>query len=152
MTRRAKPISLTNARYSNRQKVIRSSIERNLISGGMLEKSAPIDWTDERKNIYNELYSILEPSGVLANVDRFTIMQACIIIDRVRQIDALIDKQGVIDKELRICRSDYFNQYLAITSVLCLSNSNRVKLGLLINDNKKHEQDPLLRVLSASEK
>ena len=150
--RDAKPINLTNARYSNKHKIIREEIEKRLASGGTLIEPAPLEWPDQRKAIYDRICSILRSSGMLAGLDKFTIMQACIIIDRVRQIDALIDKQGVADKELRICRSDYFKQYMAIASILCLTPSARLKVNSLITDNQKQEQDPLLKALKASQK
>ena len=150
MPRDAKPINLTNARYSNKHKTIRTEIENRLASGGTLIEAAPLEWSDQRKAIYDQLCSILRASGNLAGLDKFTIMQACIIIDRIRQIDELIDKQDVTDKELRLCRSNYFKQYMAITSILCLTPSSRLKVNSIIADNQKQKQDPLLSALRAS--
>ena len=149
MPRDAKPINLTNARYSNKHKIIRTEIENRLASGGTFIEHAPLEWSDQRKAIYDRICSILRSSGNLAGLDKFTIMQASIIIDRVRQIDELIDKQGVADKELRLCRSDYFKQYMAIASILCLTSSARLKVNSLIADNQKQEQDSLIQALTA---
>lgn len=151
MPRDAKPINLTNAKYTNKDKAIRTEIENRLISGGVSVEPPPLEWSEQRKSIYNRICSVLKSSGNLAGLDKFTIMQASIIIDRVRQIDELIDKQGVGDKELRICRSDYFKQYMAIASILCLTPSARLKVNSLIADKQKQEQDPLLKALKVSE-
>ena len=58
----------------------------------------------------------------------------------------MIDKIGVADRELRIARSDYFNQYLKVCSELCLSPAARAKMGVYVA-NKVKDEDPLLSAL-----
>ena len=67
------------------------------------------------------------------------------------ELDKMIDSVGVADKELRICRSDYFKQYLNICSELCLSPAARAKMGTLVANQSK-EADPLLSVLGGDAK
>ena len=111
----------------------------------------PDDWSVERKAIFKWLYEALEPTGVLCTLDKPTFFQACVIIDRLNELDKMIDSVGVADKELRICRSDYFKQYLNICSELCLSPAARAKMGTLVANQSK-EADPLLSVLGGDAK
>lgn len=147
MPRDAKPINLTNAKYTNKDKAIRTEIENRLISGGVSVEPPPLEWSEQRKSIYNRICSVLKSSGMLAGLDKYTIMQASIITDRIIQIDKMIDEKGVADKELRLCRSDYFKQYRAITSLLCLNPTALLKINALITDNQQQGQDPLIKVL-----
>ena len=82
----------------------------------------------------------------MSKLDTATFRQACIIIDRLNEIDRMIDEEGVTDKELRVARTDYFKQYLNICSELCLSPAARAKMGTLVA-NKQKETDPLLEAL-----
>ena len=84
-------------------------------------------------------------------MDKPTFFQACVIIDRLNELDKMIDSVGVADKELRICRSDYFKQYLNICSELCMSPAARAKMGTLVANQSK-EADPLLSVLGGDAK
>ena len=52
MPRDAKPINLTNAKYTNQNKAIRREIENRLISGGVSVGAPPLEWSEQRKSIY----------------------------------------------------------------------------------------------------
>lgn len=145
MPRPAKPVK-TSVKHNTKKDIeTRIAVEDKLANDKMVAVP-PTDWTPERKAIFKWLYEALEPTGVLCTLDKPTFFQACVIIDRLNELDKMIDSVGVADKELRICRSDYFKQYLNICSELCLSPAARAKMGTLVANQSK-EADPLLSVL-----
>lgn len=115
MPRPAKPVK-TSVKHNTKKDIeTRIAVEDKLANDKMVAVP-PDDWSVERKAIFKWLYEQLEPTGVLCGLDKPTFFQACVIIDRLNELDKMIDSVGVADKELRICRSDYFKQYLNICS------------------------------------
>lgn len=150
MPRPAKPVK-TSVKHNTKKDIeTRIAVEDKLANDKMVAVP-PDDWSVERKAIFKWLYEQLEPTGVLCGLDKPTFFQACVIIDRLNELDKMIDSVGVADKELRICRSDYFKQYLNICSELCLSPAARAKMGTLVA-NQSTEADPLLSVLGGDAK
>lgn len=150
MPRPAKPVK-TSVKHNTKKDIeTRITVEDTFAKDKMVSVP-PTDWTPQRKAIFQWLYESLEPTGVLCTLDKPTFFQACVIIDRLNELDKMIDSVGVADKELRICRSDYFKQYLNICSELCLSPAARAKMGTLVA-NKSKEEDPLLSVLGGDAK
>lgn len=150
MPRPAKPVK-TSVKHNTKKDIeTRIAVEDKLANDKMVAVP-PDDWSVERKAIFQWLYEALEPTGVLCTLDKPTFFQACVIIDRLNELDKMIDSVGVADKELRICRSDYFKQYLNICSELCLSPAARAKMGTLVANQSK-EEDPLLSALGGDAK
>lgn len=145
MGRPPKPVKATTGANTKREIQARIAVEDKLAGVG-ISSIPPVDFSESRVMIYEWLYNALEPSGVLSVLDSATFKQACVIIDRLNELDAMIDELGVANKELRIARSDYFNQYLKVCSELCLSPAARAKMGTLVA-NKVKDEDPLLSAL-----
>lgn len=145
MGRLPKPVKATEGANTKREIETRIAVEDKLAGVG-ISSVPPLDFNESRANIYKWLYEALEPSGVLSVLDTATFKQACIIIDRLNELDAMIDVAGLADKNLRVARSDYFNQYLKICNELCLSPTARAKMGTLVA-NKVKDEDPLLSAL-----
>ena len=151
MPRAAKPARTTKGANTKKEIQTRITVEDKLAKDKMVSVP-PTDWTPQRKAIFQWLYEQLEPTGVLCGLDKPTFFQACVIIDRLNELDKMIDSVGVADKELRICRSDYFKQYLNICSELCLSPAARAKMGSLVANMQNKEEDPLLSALGGDAK
>ena len=145
MPRAPKPARSTKGGNTKCEIATRIAVEDKLAGVG-ISSVPPRDFSKERAAIYKWLHKALKPSGVLSKLDTATFRQACIIIDRLNEIDRMIDEEGVTDKELRVARTDYFKQYLNICSELCLSPAARAKMGTLVA-NKQKETDPLLEAL-----
>lgn len=145
MPRAPKPARSTKGANTKCEIATRIAVEDKLAGVG-ISSVPPRDFSKERAAIYKWLHKALKPSGVLSKLDTATFRQACIIIDRLNEIDRMIDDEGVTDKELRVARTDYFKQYLNICSELCLSPAARAKMGTLVA-NKQKETDPLLEAL-----
>ena len=145
MGRAPKPVKTTEGANTKREIQTRIAVEDKLAGVG-ISSVPPLDFSENRAIIYKWLYEALEPSGVLSILDSATFKQACVIIDRLNELDAMIDELGVANKELRMARSDYFNQYLKVCAELCLSPAARAKMGTLVA-NKVKDEDPLLSAL-----
>ena len=151
MPRPAKPVK-TSVKHNTKKDIeTRIAVEDKLANDKLVAVPRD-DWSVERKAIFKWLYEQLEPTGVLCGLDKPTFFQACVIIDRLNELDKMIDSVGVADKELRICRSDYFKQYLNICSELCLSPAARAKMGTLVANQLTKEEDPLLSALGGDDK
>ena len=149
MPRTPKPVRATKGANTKKEIATRMVVEDKLAGVG-ITATPPSDFTAERAAIYEWLYNALESSGVLSTLDATTFRQACIVIDRLNELDRMIDSAGVTDRDLRVARADYFKQYLNICSELCLSPAARAKMGTLVA-NKQKEVDPLLAALGGDD-
>lgn len=144
MPKKAKPTAINKKHLTKAEKEAREQAE-NIITAD-LPPEPPDGLTDERKNIYRFIYSALNDSGLIKLLDIETILQACITIDRLHEIDRLIDNEG-LNKNLLSLKDQLFKQYLKIADLLCMSPSARAKLGTLTT--RKQEQDPLIQLLES---
>lgn len=143
MPKKAKPTAINKKHLTKAEKEAREQAE-NIITAD-LPPEPPPDLSDERKNIYRFIYNALNDSGLIKGLDIETILQACITIDRLHEIDRLIDTEG-INKNLLSLKDTLFKQYLKIADLLCMSPSARAKLGTLTT--RQQEQDPLIELLN----
>lgn len=128
----------------------RLAIEDGLAGEG-LSPVPPDSLNDRQKEVYKWLYDELAPVKILGELDRFTMCNACIIIERLEKIDIALEEQDafVSDKNLHALRKDYFAQYLKICGELCLSPASRAKIGTLVV--AKRQKDDLMSVLGVEE-
>jgi P27 family predicted phage terminase small subunit len=142
MPKRAKPTAINSKHLTKAEKEQRQKAE-NVITAD-LPPEPPDELSNERKNIYRFIYNALSDSGLIKLLDIETILQACITIDRLHEIDTQIDQEG-LNKNLLSLKDQLFKQYLKIADLLCMSPSARAKLGTLTTNKK--EKDPLIELL-----
>ena len=142
MPKRATPIKINKKHMTKAEKAKREEAENIII--GELSPEPPDGLTEERAEIYRFIVNTLKDSGILKTLDFETVLQACIIIDRLHQIDQAIDLEG-FEKSLLTARNQLFNQYLKIADLLCMSPTARAKIGTLTT--RKQEKDPLIELL-----
>lgn len=143
MPKRAKSTKIISKHLTKAEKAKREELE-NIITAD-LPPEPPDELSEERKNIYRFIYNALSDSGLIKILDIETILQAVITIDRLHEIDQLIDSEG-INKNLLSLKDTLFKQYLKIADLLCMSPSARAKLGTLTTNKK--EKDPLIELLN----
>lgn len=144
MPKRATPAKINKKHMTKAEKEAREQAE-NIIAGE-LSPEPPDGLTEERAEIYTFIVNTLKDSGLIKTLDFETVLQACIIIDRMHQIDQAIDLEG-FEKSLLTAKNQLFNQYLKIADLLCMSPSARAKLGTLTTRQK--EKDPLIELLDS---
>lgn len=149
---------LTKSHLTKAEKEIRIGVEEQ-IKGKSLSATPPQELTDDQKKIYKWLFKELKPAGILSTLDKITMKNACIIIDRLDKVDetleSILGAGSFVDmkllKQYQSLRNDYFGQYLKICAELCLSPTARARMGSLALNKAQEEADPLLQALKNSQ-
>lgn len=144
------PVALNKKHLTKAEKAIRQSVEDTL-KGEELDTRPPQYLNKEQKKIYKWLVEKLRVSNVLSILDKHTVSQASIIMERLNAIDAQINTlmaSGQFDKDLEVIRKGYFSQYLQICKELCLSPASRGKMGALALSAQRDKGDDLMKALS----
>lgn len=143
MARQARTTATTKKHLTKAEKEKRQEIEN--INIDSLPSEPPADLSDSRKEIYTFIVSTLNDSGLIKKLDIEVVKQACITIDRLHQVDQLIDTEGLTNKNLLTAKNQLFTQFLKIADLLMMSPQSRAKLGA-VNVRSK-EKDPLIELL-----
>lgn len=146
MTKIAKTSTKTTKKHlTKEEKTIRVTMEDTL-KGEALPSTPPENFNKRQKEIYSFLYEELAPANVLGKIDIFAIRNACIIIERLEEIDKHIAKD-ITDRSLALIRNTYFGQFLKIIGELCLSPAARAKMGVLAVNAHQAKKDALMNAL-----
>ena len=147
---RGKKVSVktTAKMMSKEDRAIRVEVEETL-KGAEISRIPPQSLNERQGYIYVWLYDNLAPAQILSQLDVVTMINACVIIERLEKIDQALENPDsfLMDKSLHAMRKDYFSQYCKICSELCLSPAARAKMGTLAVSAKKAKEDELLSVL-----
>lgn len=141
----------TAKHLTKREKKIRNAAEEQL-QVGTLQPTPPNYLNTAQKRIYRWLYRQLEPTGVMSSLDTKIMANAAVIIDRMEQMDAYINKNPdlLTEKDTVNARDKYFKQYIVVCQQLGLSPIARAKFGTLALKNSKEKADPLLAALGGN--
>ena len=115
--------------------------EDNISPPGYLNK--------KQKSIFRYIVKNLEASGILGNLDIYVLTTCCIAIDRLQEIETLIneDFSKLYDKALLSAKDKYTKDLYRCCNELSLSPQSRAKLANIDVQAKEEEQDPLLGLL-----
>lgn len=144
------PVALNRKHLTKAEKAIRQGVEDTL-KGEELDSRPPQYLTKEQKKIYKWLVEKLKVTNVLSILDKHTVSQASIIMERLNAVDAQINTliaSGQFDKDLEAIRKSYFSQYLQVCKELCLSPASRGRMGALACNAKKDQKDDLIKALN----
>ena len=152
MTAKPNAVALSRKHLTREEREIREQTEARL-KGEDLQSTPPRELSADQKKIYKWLYKELKPARILSRLDLPTMKNACIVIDRLAKIDIIIERimsEEKIDlkmlNQFHKIRTDYFGQFIRITTELCLSPTARAKIGTLAVTSSQ-ETDPLLKAL-----
>lgn len=147
-----KPTDVTTGHFTKEEIQARKEIEKKL--KGKADKIKPPSYLNRnQKAIFRFIVSEMEASGILNNLDNYVLVQACVAIDMLQQIDTKInsDPNYLNDpekiKSLSVLRTKYFNEFKACIPELCLSPQARAKLALTNANAQAQEEDPVLKAL-----
>lgn len=135
----------TRKHITKEEKAIRVTMEDTL-KGAELPSEPPESFNDRQKEIYRFLYNELAPAEVLGTIDIFAIRNACVIIERLEELDKLT-AEDITDRNLALIRNSYFAQFLKIIGELCLSPAARAKMGVLAVNAHHAKKDALMNAL-----
>jgi P27 family predicted phage terminase small subunit len=102
-----------------------------------------------QKKIFNHIIEHYKHIGVLGDVDAHMLETTAIAIDRLQNIEKLInqDFERGLDRELMAMKSKYTADFMKGVEMFGMSPSSRAKFGVMAAQAKKEEADPLLKVL-----
>jgi P27 family predicted phage terminase small subunit len=88
-------------------------------------------------------------SGILANLDVYILANCCIAIDRMQDIETLINKniKFIRNKEIMSAKDKYTKDFFRCCNELSLSPQSRAKFGSLALQAKDEKEDELLNIL-----
>lgn len=103
-----------------------------------------------QKKIFKYIVAELKASKILGNLDTYMLEMGCIAIDRLQNIEKLIneDFERAFDKDVMNTKAKYTNDFVKFCQEACLSPQARAKMGIMAANKKLEEADPLLKVLN----
>ena len=122
---------------------------------GMADKIKPPTYLNQKqKKIFKYIVSELKASGILGNLDVFILSTCSIAIDRLQEIEKMINEDitKLTDKDLMSSKDKYTKDLFRCCSELSLSPQSRSKLSNLNLQAQQTQQDPLLKVLGSGKK
>ena len=107
----------------------------------------------EQKVIFEFIVDNLKESGILSNLDNFILATCSIAIDRLQEIESIINKDFVriTDRELMNAKDKYTKDLYRTCNELSLSPQSRAKLANINVQANQQEEDPLLNLLKGKE-
>lgn len=128
---------------------LRNELEDGLKGDG--DKLLPPAYlTDAQKDVFAFVLEELAASGVLGNLDVYILANFAIAVDRLQEIDAAINRDGIAAaSSLMSVKAAYTRDFFRGCNELCLSPQARAKVGSLAVAEKK--KDPLRDALGLVE-
>jgi P27 family predicted phage terminase small subunit len=149
MARPSKSVKTMSKNLTKEEKMIRVETEERL-RGGTDKISPPKHLNARQKKIFKYIVKELEASQILGNLDIYVLSQAAIAIDRLQEIEKMIneDTTRMFDKEVLAAKDKYTKDFFRCCNELSLSPQSRAKLGNINLQVKQQQEDPLLKVLA----
>lgn len=149
MARPSKSVRVMSKNLTKEEKELRLEAEEKL-KGGADNISPPSHLNARQKKIFNYIIEQLKASNILGNLDIYILAQASISIDRLQQIEKMINKDSskLFDKDILKAKSEYTKDFFRCCNELSLSPQSRAKLGNINLQAEQEKQDPLLQVLA----
>jgi len=153
MARPTKSVSTMSKNLTKEEIRVRKETEEKL-RGEADNISPPRHLNARQKKIFNYVVQELEASKILGNLDVYILGQTAIAIDRLQEIEKMINKNIMLlsDSKLMKAKSDYTREFFRCCNELSLSPQSRAKLGNINLQAKQNEEDPLLKVLAGGKK
>lgn len=149
MARPCKSIK-TQSRHNTKEE-IEARMEQESKLRGMADKVKPPSYLNkEQKKIFKYIVKELEASGIIGNLDVFILSTCSIAIDRLQEIETLIneDINKLGDKTLMASKEKYTRDLFRCCNELSLSPQARAKIGSLNIKAKADAEDPVLKALA----
>lgn len=153
MARPSKSVKVMSKNLTKEERELRLETEEKL-KGGADNISPPTHLNARQRKIFNYVVDQLRESNILGNLDIYILSQTSIAIDRLQQIEKLINKDinNIYNKDLIKAKSEYTKDFFRCCNELSLSPQSRAKLGNINMQAKERDEDVLLKVLAGGSK
>lgn len=148
MGRPAKSITTASGARTKEEIAFRKGLETSLkgVGGTPLP---PEHLNEAQLELFNFIVDGLMAADIVNNMDEFVISNTAIAIDRLREIETMVnnDSDLLFDGRLMATRAKYEATLWRGCNELCLSPQARAKIGSLAVSKMKDEKDPLVALL-----
>lgn len=153
MARPSKSVKVMSKNLTQEEKNARLETEERL-KGGADKISPPSYLNEQQKDIFINLVDELKSSEILGNLDVYILSTCSIAIDRLQQIEAMInaDIRQLYNKDLLSAKDKYTKDFFRCCNELSISPASRAKMANINMQAKDKAADPLLQVLSGGKK
>lgn len=108
----------------------------------------------KQRKIFKYIVDELVNSDILGNLDIYVLSTTAICIDRLQEIEKLIneDIEKLNDRKLMGSRKDYQSDLFRCMSELSMTPASRAKLGNINLQAQQNQEDPVLNILGGGNK
>lgn len=152
MARPTKSVNVISKKLSKEEINKRTANEKKL--RGYNDKIKPAKYlTTKQKKIFKFIVEELKASELLGNVDIFILEKAAISVDRLQEIEELInnDSKEMYNKELIKARSEYTKDFFRCCNELSLSPQSRAKIANNTKTESQREENPILKLVKGGQ-
>ncbi|WP_321994819.1 phage terminase small subunit P27 family [Clostridium butyricum] len=149
MARPSKSVAVMSKNLTKTEKQARLDNEAKL--KGNADKIKPPSYLNSKqKKIFKYIVNELKASEILSNLDVFILTTCSIAIDRLQEIEILINENMdyAFDKNVMSAKDKYTKDLYRCCNELSLSPQARAKLGNININAQKNKEDPLLKILA----
>ena len=148
---KAKAVSLVQGNLTKKEIAARKEAEQKL-KGKTNKLIAPAHLNKMQKKLFKEIIKELEVADVLGNIDVYLLAEFVVAIDRLNEIEIMInnDIELLKDKNLMSSKSKYSQIFFRCCNELSVSVSGRAKLAQMNIKKDEDEEDELLKLISAN--
>lgn len=152
MARPSKPISM-QSRHNTKEEIEKRKKQEERLKGLSDKIKPPKHLTKNQKKIFKFVVDQLKASGILSNLDIFMLTTCAIAVDRINEIEEMINKEPILlrDKDLMGSKDKYSKEFFRCSNELSLSPQARAKIAGLNLQAKEKEDDPLIKALKGDD-
>lgn len=149
MARPSMSASVTSKHLTEEERQNKIETETKL-KGNNDKIKPPKHLSKEQKKIFKYIVTELIGADILGNLDIYVLTTCSICIDRLQNIEKLIneDVEKLSDRKLMGSRKDYQTDLFRCMNELSMTPQSRAKLGNLNMVAKENSEDPLLKALA----
>ncbi len=149
MARPSMSASVTSKHLTDEERQNKIETETKL-KGNSDKIKPPKHLSKEQKKIFKYIVNELIGADILGNLDVYVLSTCSICIDRLQEIEKLInqDVKKLSDRKLMGSRKDYQSDLFRCMNELSMTPQSRAKLGNLNMAAKENSEDPLLKALA----
>lgn len=109
--------------------------------------------SENQMRIFGMIKEMFGRAELLGEADCFVLTEAAVVIDRLQQIEMMInnDPEKLTDRDVCNTRKEYMQNFFRICNELSLSPQSRAKMGIIAAGKDKRENDPVLRIFAGNE-
>jgi len=148
VARPAKSANVTSKHLTKAEKDAKLAAESQ-VKGNADKIRAPSYLSRTQKKIFKNIVNELKASAILGNLDVYVLAEASIAIDRMQDIETMINEKPELITNINIMstKDKYTKAFFRYCNELCLSPQSRAKMANINMQAKKDEENPLLKAL-----